>query len=46
MIATGDENVTCCHPDADSAENVAVASNVPDADHRFPTWVPVFPAPL
>ena len=42
----GTENDTSCHPDADSPENVAVASNVPDDDHRFPTCVPVLPVPL
>ncbi len=46
VTATGDENVTCCHPDADSPENVAVANNVPVDDHKFPTCVPVFVEPL
>jgi hypothetical protein len=41
-MATGDENSTCCQPDADSALNVAWANNVPDALHNDPTWVPVF----
>jgi hypothetical protein len=46
VTATGDENDTCCQPDADSPENVAVASSVPVDDHRFPTWVPELPTPL
>ncbi len=46
VTATGDENVTCCHPDADSPENVAVANNVPADDHKEPTCVPVFVEPL
>jgi hypothetical protein len=44
--ATGAENDTSCQPEADSPENVAVANNDPDDDHKFPTCVPVFPAPL
>jgi hypothetical protein len=42
LIATGLENVTVCHPDPDSFANVADVNNVPDADHRLPTCVPVF----
>ena len=38
--------MTCCQPDAVSPVNVADASFVPDADHRFPTCVPVLPLPL
>jgi hypothetical protein len=34
VIATGLENDTCCQPDADSPENVADASSVPDALHK------------
>jgi hypothetical protein len=46
VIATGLENNTDCHPDADSPLNVADASNVPDADHNDPTCVPAFAAAL
>jgi hypothetical protein len=46
VIVTGDEKVTCCHPDAVSDENVAVASRVPVDDHRLPMCVPVFDVPL
>jgi hypothetical protein len=41
-IATGDEKVTCCQPDALSPVNVAVAKSAPELDHKCPTWVPVF----
>ena len=46
VIATGAENVTCCQPVAVSLVNVAVASSWPVLVHRWPTWVPVFVAPL
>ena len=39
-------NVTDCQPVADSPLNVAVASRVPPAVHRLPTWVPVLAADL
>ena len=45
-IATGDEKLTCCQPVVDSPVKVAEASNVPVELQRFPTWVPVLPAPL
>src|SRR5438270_3528765 len=38
--------MTCCHPEAVSFENVAVARGIPDVVHTFPICVPVFPAPL
>jgi hypothetical protein len=43
---TGLPKLTCCQPEAVSPLNVADASFVPDAVHRFPTWVPVLPVPL
>ena len=45
-MATGDEKLTCCQPDADSPVNVAVASKVPVELQRLPTWVPVAPVAL
>ena len=46
VIATGVAKLTCCQPEAVSPLNVAVASFVPVADHRFPMWVPVLAALL
>ena len=46
MIATGLEKFTCCHPEALSPVNVALASNAPPLLHKFPTCVPVFPVLL
>jgi hypothetical protein len=46
VIETGLEKLTVCHPDAVSLPNVADASNVPVADHKLPTCVPVFAAAL
>src|SRR5690242_5307881 len=40
-MATGELKLTCCHPDALSLPNVALASNWPLAVHRLPTCVPV-----
>ena len=40
-MATGVEKFTCCHPEAVSLANVAVARRVPVLVHRLPTWVPV-----
>src|SRR5688500_19972097 len=45
-MSTGSLNVTSGHPPSVSFVNVALASSVPSAAHRFPTCVPVFPAPL
>jgi hypothetical protein len=41
LIVTGLEKVACCQPEEDSPAKVTVASFVPDAVHRLPTWVPV-----
>ena len=46
LMATGLVKVTCCQPEAVSLLNVAVASLVPEAVHRFPTCVPVFAVDL
>ena len=46
VTATGDANVTVCHPVALSPLNVADASFVPEDVHNDPTCVPVFPDPL
>ena len=46
VIATGVAKLTCCQPVAVSLLNVAVARSVPEAVQRWPTWVPVLPAPL
>ena len=46
MIATGVEKFACCQPVAVSPVKVTVASLVPALVQRFPTWVPVLPAPL
>ena len=46
VIATGVAKLTCCQPVAVSPLKVAVASSVPALDQRWPTWVPVFDAPL
>ena len=46
VIATGVAKLTCCQPEAVSPVKVAVASWVPVRLHRWPTWVPVLPAPL
>ena len=45
VTATGDANVTVCHPDDVSPLNVAVASNEPADDHKLPVCVPPFDAP-
>ena len=45
-IGTGWAKSTCCQPEAVSVVKVAVASSVPEAVHRWPTCVPVLPAPL
>jgi hypothetical protein len=45
-IATGDEKLACCQPDAVSLVNVTVASFVPVLVHRFPMCVPVLVGPL
>ena len=45
-MATGLAKVTCCQPEAVSLVNVALASLVPVALHRLPTWVPVFAVAL
>ncbi len=44
--STGVLKRTSCQPDAVSFVNVAVARSVPVALQRWPTWVPVFVAPL
>jgi hypothetical protein len=41
-MATGEEKLTCCHPEADSPLKVDVASSDPELLHRFPICVPVF----
>ena len=41
LIATGVAKFTCCHPEAVSPVNVAVAKRLPPLVHRFPTWLPV-----
>jgi hypothetical protein len=46
LIATGELNVTYCHPEAVSFVKVAVASSVPVEVHRLPVWVPVLAAAL
>ena len=46
VIATGVGKVTVCHPVEDSPVKVADASFVPPADHKVPTWLPVFAEPL
>jgi len=38
---TGVVKSSSCQPDAVSPVNVPVASSVPVAVHRLPTWVPV-----
>src|SRR4051812_18313039 len=45
-MATGLAKFTCCHPLALSLANVAVASFVPVAVQRVPTWVPMLPVDL
>jgi hypothetical protein len=42
MIATGELNMTVCHPEAVSLVKVAEASSVPVELQRLPMWVPVF----
>src|SRR5438105_680390 len=39
-MGTGVEKLTCCHPTADSAVNVAVARRVPVLVQRLPMCVP------
>ena len=46
VIATGLEKSSSCHPDAVSLLNVPLASSVPEAVHKAPTWVPVLAASL
>jgi hypothetical protein len=45
-MLTADEKAACCQPEAVSVEKLTDASFVPVLDHKVPTWVPVFPAPL
>src|SRR5262245_60035494 len=45
-MLTGLEKFACCHPLAVSLVKVTVASRVPEALQRLPTWVPVFVEPL
>ena len=46
VIAIGEANVACSHPDAVSPVNVTLPSNVPLDVQRWPTCVPVLSAPL
>ena len=46
MTATGVGKLTCCHPEEVSPENTAVASRVPEVDHKLPMWVPLFAVPF
>ena len=46
VISTAGDSATSCQPEAVSPANVASASNVPAADHRWPTCAPVFWVPL
>ena len=45
-MGTGEEKLTCCHPDAVSPEKVADARSWPAAVQRLPRWVPVFAVDL
>ena len=42
LMATGVAKLTCCQPEADSPENVAVANRAPVLDQRWAVCVPVF----
>jgi hypothetical protein len=46
VTATGEAKLTCCQPLAVSPVKVAAASWVPVLVQRWPTWVPLLPAPL
>jgi hypothetical protein len=46
VMLTGDANVACCQPLADSLVNVAWARRVPVVVQRLPVCVPVFAADL
>ena len=46
VIGTGDASAISCQPDADSPENVALASSLPLVSQRWPTCVPVSPGLL
>jgi hypothetical protein len=45
-MATGEEKLACCQPDAVSPVNVTVESFVPVLVHRLPMWEPVLVVPL
>ena len=45
-MATGEEKVTCCQPEAVSPLKVAVARSVPVLDQRLPIWTPVLAVAL
>ena len=46
LIATGEENVACCQPDAVSPVNVTVARLTPVVDHNVPVCTPASPLVL